>query len=253
MIITCSQCYRLVDYVSRALTINAPFVCDACASVGDEEVDRFYRDMAPAKPQDPIEPTEEFATVENTTLLIADLEKQLKTSDLAYSCLQRDHTGLLAHVKGLGADLTRAEEHIAALTSLGDFYHDQLKKTREELTINNASLNFWCDSLQKTLKALDAIRDDRDYLGAENTHLSERVTTQSNIITRWGKELETQAGDIRKLKDDLATVTFERDLARSKRDAWQDTVRILREKLDEARNVSWYVRLWDALGGSGIK
>jgi hypothetical protein len=39
-------------------------------------------------------------------------------------------------------------------------------------------------------------------------------------------------------------VIFERDLARSKRDGWMDTVNILREKLSEARNMPWYTRLW---------
>ena len=62
------------------------------------EVAQFYEKMAPASQPEP-ELTEEFASVENTTLLIADLEKQLETRTRDLERLSGQYADLLAHVR----------------------------------------------------------------------------------------------------------------------------------------------------------
>jgi hypothetical protein len=88
--IECTKCGDVVEVTAD--TVVLPFVCMSCedaiakftqefvppAPVTDEqaEVAAFYEKMAPES--ETTEPEEEFATVENTTLLIADLEEQLR-------------------------------------------------------------------------------------------------------------------------------------------------------------------------------
>jgi ribosome-binding protein aMBF1 (putative translation factor) len=92
--IECSICRTIVAVTAD--TIALPFVCLACENVNDEInialeenfTEQEYTDMAPAHSvaatastvnvTGSTEPTEEFATVENTTLLIEDLETQVR-------------------------------------------------------------------------------------------------------------------------------------------------------------------------------
>jgi hypothetical protein len=111
-VIECTECHDLVDITTDS--IKLPFVCSSCdleakqieidtlkkvlasdvvrdhlATNGlraDDEALDFYAKMAPSSVaataatinEGPTEPTEEFATVENTTLLIEDLEAQVR-------------------------------------------------------------------------------------------------------------------------------------------------------------------------------
>jgi hypothetical protein len=108
-VIECTECHDLVDITTDS--IKLPFVCSSCdleakqieidtlkkvlasdvvrdhlatngLRVDDEALD-FYAKMAPSSVAATAatinaEPTEEFATVENTTLLIEDLEAQVR-------------------------------------------------------------------------------------------------------------------------------------------------------------------------------
>jgi DNA-directed RNA polymerase subunit M/transcription elongation factor TFIIS len=82
-VIECSECHDLVDVTAD--TISLPFVCLSCDNVAKAEeqfTKQEYVDMAPSVKATAstvtAEPTEEFATVENTTLLIEDLEAQVR-------------------------------------------------------------------------------------------------------------------------------------------------------------------------------
>jgi hypothetical protein len=77
-LVICSECSEAVEVTSSSLTL--PFVCDDCA-----KAEKFQDDIAPACVQSQTIPVEfpepsHEATVENTTLLIEDLELQVSTS-----------------------------------------------------------------------------------------------------------------------------------------------------------------------------
>lgn len=111
--IECSKCGDTVAVESRSVTL--PFTCVACEAAIEKftqeveapaqrlteeqiEVAQFYKKMAPASQPEP-ELTEEFASVENTTLLIADLEKQIETRTRDLERLSGQYADLLAHVR----------------------------------------------------------------------------------------------------------------------------------------------------------
>jgi hypothetical protein len=82
-VIECTECHDLVDIAADSVSL--PFVCPSCDNVAKAEeqfTKQKYVDMAPssvkATASTVTEPTEEFATVENTTLLIEDLESQVR-------------------------------------------------------------------------------------------------------------------------------------------------------------------------------
>jgi DNA-directed RNA polymerase subunit M/transcription elongation factor TFIIS len=73
--IECSNCNEVVEVTADILSL--PFVCQDCAQ---EAV--FQEAMKPASSQTPApESNHDGATVENTTLLIADLEEQVRQRD----------------------------------------------------------------------------------------------------------------------------------------------------------------------------
>jgi phage FluMu protein Com len=90
--IECTKCGDVIAVESRSVVL--PFVCMACESaiatftqeveapapLTDEQVEvaKFYEAMSPAS--ETPELSEEFATVENTTKLIEDLETQLSVA-----------------------------------------------------------------------------------------------------------------------------------------------------------------------------
>jgi endogenous inhibitor of DNA gyrase (YacG/DUF329 family) len=89
--VICSKCGDAVDVTSRSVVL--PFTCESCeeaigkfaSNVEEEETKQKYEDMAPSNvpcTAGLLEPGSEMsepdgATVENTTLLIEDLEKQV--------------------------------------------------------------------------------------------------------------------------------------------------------------------------------
>jgi phage terminase large subunit GpA-like protein len=83
-VIECTECHDLVDMAADSVSL--PFVCLSCDNVAKAEeqfTQQEYVDMAPSSVKATAstvtaEPTEEFATVENTTLLIEDLEAQVR-------------------------------------------------------------------------------------------------------------------------------------------------------------------------------
>lgn len=99
-VIICDKCGDSVD--TTAKSVSLPFECENC-----QETAQKYEDMAPsslprtakgnflsAMRSPEAEPlTDEFATVENTTLLIMDLEEQVARAEIqarVYSRLLRE-------------------------------------------------------------------------------------------------------------------------------------------------------------------
>ena len=148
--IECSKCGDTVAVESRSVTL--PFTCVACEAAIEKftqeveapaqrlteeqiEVAQFYEKMAPASQPEP-ELTEEFASVENTTLLIADLEKQIETRTRDLERLSGQYADLLAHVR-------------AGKESVQDFIH-QIENQAKTI----ASFENDIDSLMETIDTL---------------------------------------------------------------------------------------------------
>jgi len=91
----CSKCGEPRYVSNREVTL--PYVCLSC-SIAEAE---------------PTEPTEEFATVENTTLLIADLEEQLAE---AMACNARQ-AGVIEDQRGY---IERREDEITTMRAQAD-------------------------------------------------------------------------------------------------------------------------------------
>jgi hypothetical protein len=91
--VVCSKCLEPTIITNRS--VGLPFVCESCADVDDPEVTEFYQNIAPANTNslvgaaaagDPVAQQAlldanqtdcDTATVENTNLLIEDLQEQL--------------------------------------------------------------------------------------------------------------------------------------------------------------------------------
>jgi chromosome segregation ATPase len=167
-----------------AVTANAvllPFVCMRCDETGlsttsfgslaggDQEADvdysfsydqdafrdnatvaQFYEDMAPASENEPL--TEEGASIENTTALIADLEAQLVA-------VKKDRDELDNEVEAMQNDLIIANETITELN----------------LRINRAEYN--AELLALRVKNL---ADSRDFYKNEQSDVRLRLSLERN-------------------------------------------------------------------------
>jgi hypothetical protein len=120
--IECSKCGDLIEVT--ASTVVLPFTCmkcEECEAVPNEFAGQVYDDMAPTNTETL---TDEFATVENTTALIADLEKQLadtKASLVEERKYKLDSRVLVTRIMVLENQLNAAQARAETLTVRGNY------------------------------------------------------------------------------------------------------------------------------------
>jgi hypothetical protein len=146
--IECCACLDMIEVTANAVTL--PFTCMACEATAadaaelqaekelkvsrfergedsvypfvdepDDEtynslVSQFYEDMKPAggaQNNQGVEPSEEFASVANTTLLIADLEKQLTDSQSRARTYEQMVAGRDCHINTLESQLSSVKSN----------------------------------------------------------------------------------------------------------------------------------------------
>lgn len=112
----CRQCGDMIEVT--ASTVVLPFTCMKCEAAQDEFAGQVYEDMAPksslesmagtplpADPNGPLDLSGEFATVDNTTTLIADLEEQLAQTKAVLDGRNRESTVLASRIMILETQL----------------------------------------------------------------------------------------------------------------------------------------------------
>ena len=159
--IECSKCSDIVETTATSMTF--PFTCDACL-----EAQKFVEVIAPkAEPKETPdlartlveEDNHDTATVENTTLLIADLEQQLaganreiaKMDNLLLASAKREDT--------LRKTITNDRFRIADLRSICQGLSQNLREVYnlEKFTSNQlAASKYLSKSLDDEIKAMRA-------------------------------------------------------------------------------------------------
>lgn len=184
--IECSNCGDMIEVT--ASTVVLPFTCMKCdtpCDTPDEFAGQVYDDMAPTNRETF---TDEFATVENTTALIADLEKQLADTKALLNRRDRESTVLLARIMGLEDQLVAARKDHEVLLGSVDSLHRQIMRLRlkaandedvmtslrektEQLEISRMR---WIDAYMSARKELNTERDKGFW-----AHISEAIGIRS--------------------------------------------------------------------------
>ncbi len=168
--IECSNCGDMIEVT--ASTVVLPFTCMKCdtpCDTPDEFAGQVYDDMAPTNRETF---TDEFATVENTTALIADLEKQLADTKAFLNRRDRESTVLLARIMGLEDLLVAAGKDNEVLLRSVDSLHRQIMQLRlkaandeevmtsrlaektEQLEISRMDVSCWIDAYLRLARFL---------------------------------------------------------------------------------------------------
>jgi hypothetical protein len=244
--IECTQCGDAVAVESRSVTL--PFVCMQCeAAVEDfDATTQLYEDMAPATtqsfPQEAIDRatvtqevpemtvypvvemeidsayedpsvtdnlSEEFASVENTTLLIEDLEQQLVEAkhDLDYE--RERNADFLQHIEA-------ARDTISTLQTTAD---DRLVE----------------------INGLEAQLDEMSIL------LVKFLVKATEDFEKLAKQVKTAELTLEIEKQNSRTLKDQRDESLEYRTFWKDQAKNWREKLEAERDKSLWQRVKEAL------
>lgn len=145
----CTKCGDVIEVTATSIVL--PFVCMSCeqktqefeAEVEEAEVKDFYDKMTPdttpvAEPADEL--SEEFATVENTTLLIEDLEQQLVAVKNDRDELDRDNQAHAA--ANLSQENVLLNERLERAQNSRNFYKQELEDVLDILS-EEKSKSLW--------------------------------------------------------------------------------------------------------------
>lgn len=257
-IVTCDKCGDPVEVTADS--VKLPFVCSLCEETiqkfhqdadairealteNEAEVAEFYEKTKPASAET-TEPTEEFATVENTTRLIEDLETQLAVA-------KERGDDLLDQV----AELKRREEATEELNVAINQAHNLMISSRDrkiayfEKTLcpslradldkadesirNLQEKNDWQRQQIERMTDYGVAREKAVYLQAERIRVLEG---KKEFLRKFGHAIITRLQkEINGLGDELAAV-------REKRNFWRDEAVKLADELALAER-PWYVKL----------
>lgn len=188
----CTKCGDMVAVTANAVLL--PFVCMRCDETGlsttsfgslaggDQEADvdysfsydqdafrdnatvaQFYEDMAPASENEPL--TEEGASIENTTALIADLEAQLVA-------VKKDRDELDNEVEAMQNDLIIANETITELNLRINRAEYDLNCTKTYAETVQARCGYWSEQALRLSEERDENMNHKSYI----TQLWEALT-----------------------------------------------------------------------------
>ena len=195
--IECSNCGNVKELTAKVIVL--PYTCTEC-----EEAAEFQEAIQPASftPYDGTGPTcadpaglnEDDATVENTTLLIADLEQQLAEA-------KEFEEARTEYIVGLESTQVQANQIIADLTDQFNIRQDRLKEASARIAAltqessdryksayeANALNQRLQQDLSDIMSRLKTVREERDALAKQNVELGVRSFAQSGARSSLGR------------------------------------------------------------------
>lgn len=270
-IVICSKCGDPIDIEARS--IDLPFTCLACEAA----INKFTVEVGtPEKPEEVGEPcdcatcnpesedlTEEFSSVENTTLLIADLEAQLAQEQLLSNSLKLEIENLQSKNDSQREIITRGSEKNLQLLiekerqaeTIRDFQEETIPRLKRELSFTRVILlvtDMFGRSFRDQAKALKAELDAAkvDVEVEKNVALLNKTCMEiaNNTANGYAQRLFSSEEEIAKLTEDVKTLTNRRDFW--KREAVQLGEELAQEQRPWYRKVIDYVK---TIGDDRIK